>query len=350
MTERNPFGGIGKVVFGDQFIGRKNELQTLRSRLLTENPANCAVVGIPRVGKSSLVYEALMGHRGQEEAGESVITVWLDVPGAGPAELPRRLLRVVDEKLDARLRRQGAAAAAKAERSDRWADLHAAVESFFAAISRNGHRVVVVLDEFDTASRFAGHEGVFALLKDLSTMPSLGLSLVTTSCWPLGEIVEKARVDAVGFVGAFRSLRLLPFSEPDMTEFYSILARYEINLDQPSREAIARLCGAHPFLLASIGFQLVQGQLDRTPAGLEAALAAASSSVTEYYESDLWRWLQADNLHEQLLKLVCGASRQDPDDPQGKRFSAYGLVKHDGQRWVPFSQHLHEHLKALTAE
>ena len=53
----NPFSGYGGIVYGEKFIGRRDSLRQLEQRILGENYGNLAIVGLPRIGKSSLAWE-----------------------------------------------------------------------------------------------------------------------------------------------------------------------------------------------------------------------------------------------------------------------------------------------------
>ena len=53
---KNPFAGFGKVILGDRLVGREEEIRNL-TRGLAENNGSVAVIGTPRIGKTSLVQE-----------------------------------------------------------------------------------------------------------------------------------------------------------------------------------------------------------------------------------------------------------------------------------------------------
>ena len=59
-SSQNPFSDYGTIVEGERFIGRKNEIASIHSRVLGNNYGNLSIVGLPRIGKSSLVWNALL--------------------------------------------------------------------------------------------------------------------------------------------------------------------------------------------------------------------------------------------------------------------------------------------------
>ena len=56
----NPFADFGGIVNGDRFIGRKFYLQQIEQRVLGKSYGNLAIMGLPRIGKSSLAWKSIM--------------------------------------------------------------------------------------------------------------------------------------------------------------------------------------------------------------------------------------------------------------------------------------------------
>ena len=55
MQTNNPFASAGTIVNGDLFVGRSVELTEVYNRVLGKNFGNLSIVGIPKIGKSSLM-------------------------------------------------------------------------------------------------------------------------------------------------------------------------------------------------------------------------------------------------------------------------------------------------------
>jgi hypothetical protein len=56
----NPFADNAGIVTGSRFVGRQSEINEIHTRVLGELYGNLAIVGLPRIGKSSLVWNALI--------------------------------------------------------------------------------------------------------------------------------------------------------------------------------------------------------------------------------------------------------------------------------------------------
>jgi hypothetical protein len=347
VTVDNIFRERGKIVRGRQFIGRRRELDVIRHHVFTDKPGNLAVMGMRKVGKSSLAYQALMS---QATGKAGTLVIWLNVSThTSRTQFFRLLVLATTEELrKARgLTRQLERVAKTAEESDHWADLCTYIPRFFAAVRGSSHRVVIVLDEFDSASALLdGFEQGFQFLEDLATSPALGLCLVTTSSRPLADIIKKARVSSVGFAGSFVPLYLPPFSDDDMEDFYGRLEKYGLGVDSAFREEVETVCGTHPFLLAITGHKLVDEQLALSPFDAAEAFRTVVPSVTQYYDTELLEQLRWDGSDSKLLQLLFGPP-PDLTDPKVQRLVWYGLAKPDGSQYKAFSPHFHSYLSVL---
>lgn len=76
-TRNSLFKGTGKIVFGDRFVGRTNALRQIRNRVV-EGHGNISVIGMPRVGKTSLVWECLMTDRSRLVGDYKLIPVFIE--------------------------------------------------------------------------------------------------------------------------------------------------------------------------------------------------------------------------------------------------------------------------------
>ena len=83
----NPFANFGGIVSGTRFIGRKIGLQAIVSRLIKPHKSgSLAIIGVTRIGKSSLVYQALMERR-EELISKRILPIWINLATYRRAEL-----------------------------------------------------------------------------------------------------------------------------------------------------------------------------------------------------------------------------------------------------------------------
>jgi hypothetical protein len=60
LNTQNPFSDHGQIIKSNRFAGRKGEIQMIHNRVLGEAFGNIAIMGMPRIGKSSLAWNALI--------------------------------------------------------------------------------------------------------------------------------------------------------------------------------------------------------------------------------------------------------------------------------------------------
>ena len=78
MNYNNPFSDFGKIVYGQRFVGRKKEVAIIQNRLLGTNYGNIAIMGLPRIGKSSLAYNSIYIYR-DELIERKTYVFWINV-------------------------------------------------------------------------------------------------------------------------------------------------------------------------------------------------------------------------------------------------------------------------------
>ena len=79
ISFENPFADYGNIVGGQRFIGRQESLKVLESRVIRpQEPGNLAIIGEPRIGKSSLVYKAVI-ERKNELIAKKLLPIWINL-------------------------------------------------------------------------------------------------------------------------------------------------------------------------------------------------------------------------------------------------------------------------------
>ena len=72
----NPFASVGAMVEGDAFVGRESEIRTIKERLLGREFGNVSIIGIPKIGKSSLMQRSLLTNVEQLWEDNRTVVVW----------------------------------------------------------------------------------------------------------------------------------------------------------------------------------------------------------------------------------------------------------------------------------
>ena len=75
-NKSNPFASAGTIVAGTAFVGRQEELRDIAERLFGTEFGNVAIVGIPKIGKSSLMHNALAAKKEKLWNEHRFLVVW----------------------------------------------------------------------------------------------------------------------------------------------------------------------------------------------------------------------------------------------------------------------------------
>ena len=97
MTVANPYSAGPIVTDAEMFFGREEELRCIRDRL--RKGGSMAVIGLRRIGKSSLLYQ--LAHQA-DQLPEGAVAAYLEAPEVGliPAPLAEQsILALLDGRL-----------------------------------------------------------------------------------------------------------------------------------------------------------------------------------------------------------------------------------------------------------
>jgi hypothetical protein len=275
----NPYAGVGIVAVGDHFVPRPGPgarvARTWRAQGL--RPANLSVLGHHRTGKSSLVHWAAA-----QCPRPDLRTVFVDV---GTLDSGDALFRALVRET---LRWPGlpdalAVIGESALTAGTWDYLHQTVTDFFAAVRRDGRYVMIVLDEFDRASRVCRRLAEFQLLRSLASEEAYPVGLITIS----RRRVKDIEIDAAGgsILDGVLALRQ-PVGMFAPAEGDAVLGRaLVLGADLlPVRDQINGLAGLHPYLLELLCFGIVERFQDAGEIDVDGAYEGASGTFADYFD------------------------------------------------------------------
>ena len=181
MNFENPFVNYGKIVRGERFIGRHRIHSVIERKIIDPvNPGNLAIIGVHRIGKSSLAYKTIIEQK-EKLIAKGILPIWIGLSSyKQSSELFSSLVgECVNEMEDLDLLTD------KLQRSaDRALEDGAAwdrTKRFFKEVQKTGYGTLFILDEFDSARIIFKGETAFQRLRELADLPDYRFSLVLTS-------------------------------------------------------------------------------------------------------------------------------------------------------------------------
>lgn len=213
---------VGTIVTGDEFIGRQSELDNLK--VFFEGINNYSLIGLSRIGKSSLVSELLVRHSELLFSKNIVIVKYAITSSVREKDVFRRvftkILKVTKRLGTSDLENDANDILEKLETDN--IDHEKAIELSDKLFESTSIRFLLIFDEFDNAPNvFQKH---LMTLREIITR-SKNIKLLTISRTSLAKLFPLGGDGSV-FPGAFTQFTLKGFASSDMEIFRQRLESY----------------------------------------------------------------------------------------------------------------------------
>ena len=257
MERSNPYADFGGTVTGTRFVGRESELRAIASRIFgARGFGSIAVVGLPRIGKTSLVFEAIRLAEESSSVWRRTVVVRSNV---GTATSVDSLFRFLIDDLADSVRERGLGEGLVDKRI---AEAIAApvvgfgmVRAVFRALRRADIRPVWVLDEFDAGRRvFEDSPQCFHWLRELCSNPEFKSAVVLVAKRRLQDVARLAGHESNYWANVLMTLPLKPLPDGDVQKFLLCLEEEGVALNHLERTQVLALCGGHPYLLDAFAY------------------------------------------------------------------------------------------------
>lgn len=324
---QNPFGSVGAIVQGGAFVGRTNEIRDLKERLMGSEYGNLAIVGIPKVGKSSLMHEALYSRSEQLWEERRFIVVWYTLKtSVDSIKIERRniFLRLVSDVYRFLKRKKEFELTESLDEyyeiikdpSIVWTEFEQNILYFFEEIVYSKIRVIYCIDEFDYSKEVLG-ESEYQLLREISYRNSNKIAIVTTSRRSIYDI-EHYSGGGSNFYGTFENIYLKPFTKEEHKLQCNLVP--EISLSDVNE--LYKIHGGHPYLNALILKLYISSK------SISDSNYKANQDILLYYR-DLFYVLEKDDLADKVDKLYCGFNEGVTEAQEDYIYNCYGLFEED---------------------
>lgn len=304
----NPFM-IGPVVTGESFIGRKKLMEELEQKYTRAGQSGgLSIYGMPRVGKTSLVYNLFRQKTIEEDPG--LITVTVDL---GMQESFFSLWRNIVRGIRRAMRKKGIADGDVAclfetltELYDNYEELIEDLEDLFDSLSESGVRLLICIDEFDACTRVfrdPNHSPgtYFQFLRTVVTNPEYQVSFILISRRSLEHLEEKACGGSVLHL-ALEKRPLSGFDETDQKEYRQVLADHGVEIGKNLEKKLAYYGGSSPYLLSILGSTLIDHAPEKD---LDKLYPACSQQFLDYYKR-IVELLKEEGYYKRMLEAFVG--------------------------------------------
>jgi len=349
----NPFADYGTIVYGDRFIGRKESLKVIENKIFHPKEAgNLAIIGEPRIGKSSLVYKGIVEKK-EGLLKKNLLPIWINL--AMYQETNDFFCSLVEKCLSEMkplewitkpIQKSGYEVFA-GEFS--WIERYNRIQKFFEDVRKAGYRILFILDEFDHARQlFKGNISGFQGLRELSYRPEWRVTFITTSRRSIREIeIQTGAIST--FDGIFHKHHLAMFTDEEVEEFFNRFSSMGIKLSDKLKEEFLFYCGGHPYLLEMIGYEIVELFSTERRVDVETAAQRTLTSLITQYDHII-SLMKEDGSFHKLIQILFGPVI-DVKTTDVDRFLKYGLIKlNSAQSYVAYSDHFQYYLNLVERE
>lgn len=351
----NPFSDVGKAVQEKNFIGRKDELSTLISSFDDDGMPNIAIVGLPKVGKTSLMNK--FASVVEREFGDEylVVKISLTSPEDSSSEKSRIAAArgVFFEIIHALTRLLNSKGYIPTELKDHfmsfeqtliqeglpWAVAKTTIEDFLLEVSFMNKKVIVCIDEFDYCRDYfdSCH---FDFLRTISYDGDERISIITTSRRDIKDI-ERSCGGGSTFFQVCNPLYLNMFSENDVQELRKQVG--ELSPDDAS--LINDNAGSHPYLNALILKDYLISH------NVEDSIDNVFPAIYNYYENLITKHFKKDELDEKVVNVYSGFLDYVTKEEEDYILKRYGLFKEvlvdDESKYISFCSSFDDYMKEL---
>jgi hypothetical protein len=328
----NPFLGYGRSVTGNRLVGREHEIDNIVGHILERASIN--IVGEPRVGKSSVVSEAVRRAR-RADSKIPIVEMSLSLMQDAATFYRNLMNRILEACEDCDL-----------PTPPKIADLpHATEDDAFSRCERGlrmmasrGVCCVVVLDEFDFVRKWGGEwKYVIRCVREFVTDPKYGFTGVFVSQRTMSEIEVEATRGGSTLTHSTHEIFIKPLPKAGIQ---AMCARClpEWTITPRLLQQVMQISGGHPYIAEMLLF-----------AGWEPRRVNLSEEITRRL-TQLYRNIQELHSEDGLFELLVHVAHESrgPSSPEQRTLlTQYGLTvpSRDGDTMHVFSEHFRDYLQ-----
>ncbi|MCP4536169.1 MAG: AAA family ATPase [Chloroflexi bacterium] len=307
---RNPFTYGNPITNPTHFIGRKNELNQVLTRLRNDAFESSSIVGERRVGKTSLLHALAAKLAPINDQQPSVCVLSLDPQMLSSEATPRRfwdrILRQLAQRLPNGDLKTAVEALRQAENMDTF-DL----SDLFDRLDDAGMSLVLLLDEFERVAGNAnfGPDFFYGLR---SLVIHHRLALVTASYAELSSLSHSEDVRSSPFFNIFATIHLGLFKPEEVDQFFErYLASTDIRFRESEQVFLTSIAGLHPYYLQIGGSFLFDAYQQGLP-GKERLVYAHRRFTAEAEDTLAFTWRHSTDEEKISLAVLALLSATEP--------------------------------------
>jgi len=346
LTSENPLSDCGKIVTNKRFIGRKKEISTIQNRTLVNNSGNLAIMGLPRSGKTSLAWNALLLNK-----IDNFITIFINVGSIETVDEFFYVLisEILDEieLLDIFNEKQLQYFENLKEKiinTTHYADKKVNITKFFKMFSKkSNYQIVYILDEFDHIGTIFKLEN-FQFLREIASNPQIKISLVTISRRTIEEI-ELLNNEALSkFATIFSYLHLGLFNKTEIEEYWQRLEEFGIQTDMEYKNIVNYYAGNFPYLIDLFNYETINEILYENNLDIKKIIKNKIQLNFYQHYDHIINLLKEEKLYDKLIQLLIGPVF-NLHQKDIEKLEKFGIISKEHNTYKTFSEFFYEYIQ-----
>lgn len=341
---QNIFAGYGKIVTGDLYIHRQSLEAELCNRTINyDTYGSVSVVGMQRMGKSSLVYNTIV-NKSEEYYDRGIVIVNCSMNSfVNPEGFFKGIVDAVYEALEDHddidvktERRYNKVVEASLEEG-----CVKSIQSFFKCLLKSGKRVLCVIDEFDHSRKlFADFAEGFNILRELAYQPETNVTFIFVSRRMVTELESSANISTLANILG-KPIYVKGYNEEELEDYYSRNEAHGISVKDEDKTQVLEITGAQPYWLDILMYHYVESNSDDRD--FDSLFNENSGVLYNEYER-LMLLLDEQHLLNKLYQIVIGPA-YDYTKADVQKLYDYGLIRIENEQATLQSKKLLEYMR-----
>lgn len=353
MILNNPFSDFGATVINERFVGRKAELKQISNRLFGDSFGNLAIMGLPRIGKSSLAWNGIIVNK-KTLLENKIISLWIQLGEFSDLqefldEVLTQTTETIEENFPNLLTNFKYIKDSFSE-VEKNIEKRRYVKKYLKSLKDNNIRLIVVIDEFDNAKDIFNLQD-FQFLREISYNIEIKIGIVTISRKTIQEL-EPDNGSLSNFYQIFDELRLKLFSDEDLVLYWERITKLGLTISESYINNLLYYSGKHPFLLDMINYS-VFNQIEQSEINLDEIFSKTLENLKlklyNEYESII-NLMKQEELDSKLAQLIVGP-QYNLTHRDVEKLLKYSLVSNsDNNSYECFAKYFEEYLFLKASE
>jgi hypothetical protein len=355
MILNNPFSDFGSTVTEERFVGRQSELKQINNRLFGNSFGNLAIMGLPRIGKSSLAWNGIITNK-KTLLENKIIPLWIQLGEFSNLseffdEVLTQTTEVIEENFpNLNLYDNFKSLMDSFINAEKNIEKRRYVKKYLKSLKDNKIRLIVVIDEFDNAKDIFNLQD-FQFLREISYNIEIKICIVTISRKTIQEL-EPDNGSLSNFYQIFDELRLKLFSDEDLVLYRERISKLGLTISESYINHLLYYSGKHPFLLDMINYS-VFNQIEQSEINLDEIFSKILENLKlrlyNEYESII-NLMKQEELDSKLAQLIVGP-QYNLTQRDVEKLLKYSLVSNsDNNSYECFAKYFEEYLFLKASE